>query len=84
MSIIVRCGSLCGLALPGVHWLQEPYKSMKHIDDFYLFNLADDYHELHDLKASEPQQLATMQQQLTDFLASIQNSQVNETQCAKK
>ena len=60
VSIIVRCGSLCGLALPGVHWLQEPYKSMKHIDDFYLFNLADDYHELHDLKAPEPQQFAKM------------------------
>ena len=50
-------------------------------DKHFLFNLADDYHELHDLKASEPAQFARMLGLLTDFLASVDNSQANETRC---
>jgi arylsulfatase A-like enzyme len=60
----------------------DRYASMKNFDDYYLFNLADDYHELHDQKKAEPARLAAMQQQLTDFLASIQHSQKEETKCA--
>jgi hypothetical protein len=60
---------------------QEPYNHGK-LDDFYLFNLDRDYHELHDQKAAEPARLAAMQAQLTEFLASIANSQHNETKCA--
>lgn len=63
---------------------QEPYSSMKKLDDFYLFNVVNDYHELQDQKAAQPQRYAAMQQQLADFLASIQNSQHNETKCAAK
>lgn len=63
---------------------QEPYASMKKLDDFYLFNLDEDYHELHDLKATEATRYNMMQQQLNDFLASIANSQANETKCSGK
>jgi hypothetical protein len=38
---------------------QEPYNHGK-LDDFYLFNLDRDYHELHDQKAAEPARLAAM------------------------
>ena len=57
---------------------------MKKLDDFYLFNLDEDYHELHDLKATEATRYNMMQQQLNDFLASIANSQANETKCSGK
>ena len=51
---------------------------MKHVDDFYLFNLAEDYHELHDQKAAQPDILAKMHTQLNEFQASIANSQVSQ------
>ena len=54
---------------------------MSHLDDFYLFNLEDDYHELHDMKAIEADRYTSMMQQLTEFRASILNSQVNESGC---
>ena len=62
---------------------QEPYFGDREgqLDSFYLFNVVDDYHELHDQKAAQPQRFLTMQAQLTEFLASIANSQANETQC---
>lgn len=62
---------------------QPPYSTMKKLDDYYLFNLASDRHELHDLKHSEPAQYSRMQGLLQDFLASVHNSQHNETRCAK-
>eukprot|EP00040_Diaphanoeca_grandis_P039447 m.259066 g.259066 ORF g.259066 m.259066 type:complete len:628 (-) comp37543_c0_seq1:99-1982(-) len=61
---------------------QEPYSSMKKLDDFYLFNIIDDYHELNDQKVAQAARFNMMQGQLTEFLASLQNSQVNETMCA--
>jgi hypothetical protein len=50
-------------------------------DEWYLFNIADDYHELHDKKEAEPARYQQMLTQANAFLASIQNSQVNETKC---
>eukprot|EP01051_Picozoa_sp_SAG22_P025256 SAG22_NODE_7394_length_744_cov_0.787597_1_plen_135_part_00 len=47
----------------------------------YLFNVVEDYHELHDQKLAQPARLAAMQKQLTEFMASIQYSQVNESGC---
>mmetsp|Transcript_12590 Transcript_12590/g.32198 ORF Transcript_12590/g.32198 Transcript_12590/m.32198 type:complete len:249 (-) Transcript_12590:813-1559(-) len=61
---------------------QEPYASMKQYDDYYLFNLAEDYHELHDRKASEPERYQSMLASLNTFLASVNNSQLHETKCA--
>ena len=60
---------------------QEPYSSMTKFDDYYLFNLAEDYHELHDKKGTEQDRFNAMRQQMTAFLASIANSQENETKC---
>jgi hypothetical protein len=62
---------------------QEPYASQKTLEDFYLFNLAADYHELVDCKASEPERFAGMKRELDTFLASIQTSQQIETLCGK-
>ena len=56
---------------------------MKDLDAYYLFNLDDDYHELHDMKTTEAGRYTSMMQQLTDFRASIQNSQVNESGCGR-
>ena len=61
---------------------QEPYASMKKFDDYYLFNLASDYHELHDQKAAEPERYQTMLGELNAFLSSLTYSQVNETKCS--
>lgn len=60
---------------------QEPYSSMKQLDDFYLFNLANDRHELVNLKDTEPAQFSRMMGLYTGMLASIKNSQINETGC---
>ena len=49
----------------------------------FLFDLDADYHELHDLSASEPAQLARMSALLDAFLASVNNSQANEVGCGK-
>ena len=51
------------------------------LESMYLFNIAEDYHELHDQKLAQPARLASMQKQLAAFLASIQYSQVNESGC---
>ena len=56
---------------------------METFDDFYLFNLAEDYHELHDQKIAQPERLAAMNKQLGNFLASIQHSQRAESKCVK-
>ena len=60
---------------------QEPYASMKTMDDWYLFNLKDDYHELVNMADKEAARFASMTEWKDTFLASIQNSQVNETKC---
>lgn len=44
--------------------------------------LADDIHELHDLKSSEPAEFARLYALLNATRASIAHSQVNETKCA--
>jgi hypothetical protein len=62
---------------------QEPYSSMKSYDEYYLFNLNDDYHELVQLKDTEPEQYARMLGLYNDMLASIANSKTNETGCGK-
>lgn len=62
---------------------QEPYSSMKSYDEYYLFNLNDDYHELVQLKDTEPEQYARMLGLYNDMLASIANSKANETGCGK-
>ena len=60
---------------------QLPYSNETKHDAFYLFNLKDDYHELNDLKNSEPQQFKKMRQGLEDWLKSVTNSQLNEANC---
>ncbi len=64
---------------------QEPWASVpaKELDDYYLFNLGDDYHELHDRKADQPERYQAMMQTLTTFKASVLNSQQNESGCGK-
>jgi hypothetical protein len=57
---------------------------LKHFDDFYLFNLAEDYHEVHDLKAAEANRFASMLAWKDAFEASLLNSQYNESGCAAK
>jgi hypothetical protein len=66
---------------------QAPYYKPKPWTNFskvtFLFDLDTDYHELHDLSASEPEQFERMSTLLEDFLASVENSQENETKCGK-
>ena len=62
---------------------QPPYSTMKKLDDHYLFNLNDDYHELYDKKVSDPDRLSSMMTMLTDFQDSIKKSQLTETGCGK-
>jgi hypothetical protein len=66
---------------------QAPYYAPKPWTNFskttFLFNLDTDYHELHDLSASEPEQFERMSTLLENFLASVENSQANETKCGK-
>ena len=50
---------------------------------YLLFNLDSDYHELHPLNEQEPAQFARMMKLMDGFMASIQNSQANETKCGK-
>ena len=50
---------------------------------FFLFDLDKDWHELNDLSESEPEQFKRMSGLLADFLASVENSQQNETHCGK-
>tara|TARA_B110001452_G_scaffold256656_1_gene250183 strand:- start:7 stop:204 length:198 start_codon:yes stop_codon:yes gene_type:complete len=57
---------------------------MKQFDDYYLFDLHADFHELVDLKHSQPDVFAKMSAQLATFRASIADSQANETECAHR
>ena len=57
---------------------------MSHFDDYYLFDLHADYHELVDLKHTQPEVFQKMSKQLADFRASIADSQANETNCAHR
>ena len=43
---------------------QLPYSQEEKLDDFYLFNVVEDYHELHDQKAAQPEIYAKMQKQV--------------------
>ena len=64
--------------------MQPPYDTWKNLSTAtFLFDLDADYHELHDLSASEPAQLARMSALLDAFLASVNNSQANEVGCGK-
>eukprot|EP01052_Picozoa_sp_SAG31_P032831 SAG31_NODE_3642_length_4032_cov_1.536232_3_plen_168_part_00 len=66
---------------------QEPYATIAARDglsDFYLFNVVEDYHELRDQKAREPQRYARMRAHLDAFLVSINNSQTKETHCVEQ
>lgn len=61
---------------------QPPYSSWKNLSKLtLLFNLDDDYHELHDRAKEEPQQFERMKALLDGFLLSVKNSQANETKC---
>ena len=50
-------------------------------DKYYLFNLKDDMHELHDMKLHRWDVFTDMKRKLNDSLISIQHSQVYETGC---
>eukprot|EP00039_Didymoeca_costata_P007344 m.98793 g.98793 ORF g.98793 m.98793 type:complete len:426 (+) comp13647_c0_seq5:523-1800(+) len=63
---------------------QEPYSSMKKFDDFYLFNLDDDYHELNQLVTKEPAQYQRMLALYNNLTASINMSKYTETKCGLK
>merc|ERR1712203_145734 len=61
---------------------QAPYNKWSNLSSIYmLFDLDRDYHELHDLANDEPDQYQRMMDLLNDFLASVDNSQANETMC---
>lgn len=52
-------------------------------DKYFLYNLEQDYNELHDLKTVEPDMLQRLVGLLAEFNTSVVNSQVTETKCAK-
>ena len=63
---------------------KPPYDTWKNLSKIYmLFDLDTDYHELSDLSLKEPARKASMMAQLTEFLASVNNSQANEVHCGK-
>ena len=70
--------------LQGQCEFQPPYSTMKNIDPYLMFNLAEDYHELYDQKTLQPAKFKHMMQQLADFKASLTKSQMTETGCGKK
>ena len=59
---------------------QAPYNESA-LEDYYLFDVVADYHELHDLKATIPEEWTRMKRLYDDAMASIHFSQVNESQC---
>lgn len=63
---------------------QLPYNTWKNLSTIYmLFDLEKDYHESHDLALEEPEQYQRMMDLLSGFLASVDNSQANETMCGQ-
>lgn len=63
---------------------QPPYSTWKNLSGAYLlYDLAKDYNELRDLSLEEPEQFTRMKGLLDDFLASVGNSQENETHCGQ-
>jgi arylsulfatase A-like enzyme len=63
---------------------QLPYSEWTNLSKLtLLFDLDRDRHELHDLGGAQPERLARMKRMLDDFLASVENSQANETRCGK-
>merc|ERR1711939_852760 len=64
--------------------MQPPYNTWKNLfKSTFLFDLDTDYHELHDLTLTNPDQFKRMSGLLNDFIASVQYSQQNETGCGK-
>ena len=61
---------------------QAPYNETT-LDDYYLFDVVGDYHELRDLKTAQPQEFKRMKALYDDAMLSIHFSQVNETQCCE-
>jgi arylsulfatase A-like enzyme len=61
---------------------QEPYSSMKSLDDYYLYDLASDFHEMNDLKHTQPDEYQRMLRLLNNFRLSLNHSQYEETKCA--
>ena len=59
---------------------QPPYSNLN-LKDWYLFNLADDWNELNDLSEQEPEKFDEMKKGLDAWLASVANSQLEETDC---
>jgi arylsulfatase A-like enzyme len=69
---------------------QPPYSEWKNktqldklMNGYFLFDLDTDYHELNDLSEKNPEQFTRMSTLLAEFLASVENSQANETHCGK-
>ena len=60
---------------------QKPYSLFQKFDEYYLFNLGEDYHELHDQKMNEPDRYNAMVKTLENLKASIVESQQKETGC---
>ena len=58
---------------------QKPYSLFQTFDEYYLFNLGEDYHELHDQKMNEPDRYNAMVKTLKNLKASIIESQQKET-----
>jgi hypothetical protein len=67
--------------------MQPPYDTWKNLSGVhgvtFLFDLSTDYHELNDLSESNPGQFKRMKGLLDAFIASVTNSQANETKCGK-
>lgn len=63
---------------------QLPYSTWNNLSNAYLlYDLDADWHELHDLSTEQPAQFAHMKHLLDEFLASVANSQDNETHCGQ-
>ena len=60
---------------------QAPYNESNKLEPYYLFDVVADYHELHDLKATQPAEWTRMKKLYDEAMLSIHFSQVNETQC---
>ena len=45
---------------------------MEALDDFYLFNIVEDYHELHDQKAAQPERFAQVRTSLLLLAGDVQ------------
>lgn len=63
---------------------QPPYNTWKNLSKaYFLYDLDNDWHELNDLSNENPEQFVRMKKLLDEFLASVANSQENETHCGQ-